>query len=490
MITINDRTYRNLQEQVLKNQADIADFVNTTEILGKFGIRVVGTVPTADLLPDPATFKGEYGDAITVGTSYPYTYYIFTRPNTTLGEVENRWLDIGTFPLPGPEGPQGPKGDIGPTGDSTEWHYSLSLVEPPASLGKYHDYFLTYLGEVWYKVGDTEWVDTGISLRGVEGPRGPQGPTGLTGPMGPQGPEGPKGETGSVATIVATLSSVDDLPEAGTIDHTWAYLVGTQSPYTIYVQVGLDNVVWQPVGLFSLEGSYVSKVNSTGTVVYRASNSHPLIAATEEATDSTLALRDQHGCVKGSNEYYDSEDSDLLVNKGTFESYKSQELIMRQILQGQVNALAGNISKVGYKIWDDTWEEPDDSTDYQIPNVVKECIIVSFSVPMTSSGSLVVRLKDYMGSTIGNAVRFTLSNGNNYGYVMYSALGEDTWYVLQTASVGTSTGALTAARTYNPPTITKSTPPQFVNIDCESGDLPAGTNITIWCGVPSNYIGG
>lgn len=44
MITYNNKELRNLQEQVLKNQNDIARILDTSELLNKLGINIVGSV--------------------------------------------------------------------------------------------------------------------------------------------------------------------------------------------------------------------------------------------------------------------------------------------------------------------------------------------------------------------------------------------------------------------------------------------------------------
>lgn len=319
MITINDKTYRNLQEQVLKNQADIRDYLQTSEILGRFGIAVVGSVLTEAELPNPSEFRGEYGDAYTVGLSAPYDYYVFTRPNSALGEVDDRWLNIGSFPLPGPVGPQGPMGPSGPKGESTEWFYSISRETPDADEGNVGDYFLTYKGKVFYK-GTSGWVDTTISLMGPQGPIGATGATGATGPQGIPGPQGPRGYAGSVATIKGILNSVSDLPQPAVLQNlNVAYLVGTAVPYSLYVQVGdtPDLAMWYNVGILSIDGEYVEKQDVIDSVqLYRANDNNPLIEASEDASASTIVMRDADGCIRGSSE---CEDLDVLVNRGLLE---------------------------------------------------------------------------------------------------------------------------------------------------------------------------
>lgn len=255
MFEYKNEVYRNLQEQVLKNQADIADYVQTTEILNRWGIKVVGSVTNANLLPLATTYTGEYGDAFAVGTSAPYNYYIFTRPNTILGETDNRWLNIGVFPLRGPQGPQGIPGLQGPAGTAPKWLYSTALV-PGNWFGDDGDWCINPNGTVYYKENG-EWVEQ-LSIKGPQGIQGIQGPVGPQGPIGPQGPQGPQGQSGYAYIIRGILESVSDLPTyLGTMDN--AFLVGTAEPYDLYVQVGeVEHYRWVKVQTFSLGEDYVT----------------------------------------------------------------------------------------------------------------------------------------------------------------------------------------------------------------------------------------
>lgn len=210
-ITIDGKVYRNLQEQVRKNQADIAYILEEEGVLNQFGVKVVNQVATDADLPDPLTYDGEYGDAILVGTAQPYDMYIFTRPFGA--ETANQWFNIGEFPLPGPQGatgPQGPKGDKGDKGDT-----------------------------------------------GPQGPTGPQGQAGqsIVGPQGPQGiqgPIGPKGDPGESFRIVGTLTSPALLPTPTEETRASAYLVDIEGINHLYVIVGEEDLTWFDAG--PLEG--------------------------------------------------------------------------------------------------------------------------------------------------------------------------------------------------------------------------------------------
>lgn len=208
-IVWDNKTYRNLQEQVYENMRNIQDIQQGGLVLAEFGIKVIGNVDSAEDLPDPEDYElvGQYGDAYLVGTEAPYDYYIFTRPFEEGSDPQ--WLNIGTFPQPGPQGPAGQDGEQGPQGP-----------------------------------------------RGLPGAQGPQGLTGLQGPQGPKGDkgdtgatgaQGPKGDTGTSYIILGQVDSTSELPpDPSLVARNGAYLVGEDSPYHLYVII---NDSTQPSGL-------------------------------------------------------------------------------------------------------------------------------------------------------------------------------------------------------------------------------------------------
>ena len=210
MLRIGDKEYRNLEEQVRKNQDDIRYLLYEGGTLNQFGIKVIGAVDNSSQLPNPATYEGEYGDAYVVGTEAPYEFYIFTREVS--GQTGNWWFNIGEFPLPGPKGDTGEQGLRGATG----------ATGPQG-------------------------------VQGIQGPVGPQGPMGETGPQGPMGetgPQGPKGDTGSPFSLAGILVNVNQLPTPTAENRNYAYLVGTAFPYELYVVTGEDELVWTDAGPF------------------------------------------------------------------------------------------------------------------------------------------------------------------------------------------------------------------------------------------------
>ena len=192
-------TLRNLQEQVQKNKEDIANHYAIDRTLANLGIAVVGQVETVDQLPDPATYKGQYGDAYAVGSEQDvaagnasFKFYVYTRPDLDAGHPENYWLNVGKLSIIGPQGPEGPQGIKGDTGESSRWYAS---VNPPTGTNyNLGDMWLVtsgqFKGQVYYYDG-TQWV----GITNIMGPAGSQGPVGSQGPQGIQGIPGPKGDT-------------------------------------------------------------------------------------------------------------------------------------------------------------------------------------------------------------------------------------------------------------------------------------------------------
>ena len=129
MFKLNNKEYRNLEERVLKNEQLVAEHYNVDRVLADFGIKVLGQVDSEADLPDPAG-DFEYGDAYAVGTTEPYSFYIYTRPDPDGSHDSNWWFDIGQLAIVGPQGPQGEKGDKGDAGRVATGYVSAST---PAS---------------------------------------------------------------------------------------------------------------------------------------------------------------------------------------------------------------------------------------------------------------------------------------------------------------------------------------------------------------------
>jgi len=261
MLNFGNKEFRNLQEQVLKNMRDIQDIEQGATVLADFGIKIVGQVDTAAELPDPATYKGEYGDGYVVGESEPYNYYIFTRAFE--GQDEPSWFDLGQFPVPGPQGPQGPQGATGATPVIVMQSPQVSTLNPgqPATAS--------------VNVGGTTASPSYQFNFGIpQGAQGVQGPAGAQGPQGPQGPKGDKGdkgEQGGLIEIVGIVADADDLPTPASLQKLdAAYLVGASPDYELYVQVGTtpSTALWTNLGKIN-EGTVVT-VNGVPQTVWEA----------------------------------------------------------------------------------------------------------------------------------------------------------------------------------------------------------------------------
>lgn len=278
MITIDGVQYRNLEEQVKKNKDDIAYILEEEGVLNQFGIKIVGEVDSTGDLPDPTTYEGEFGDAYAVGTTTPYTLYIFTRANGS--HATNYWFNIGQFPLPGPVGPAGPIGDQGIPGLPAlefDGHRTTSTVPIigtalGTSASNFNrtpvvgDYFLQIVlgldgtsaeGRSWITNNEITSIGAGlynfrvksvIETTGAQGPVGAQGLIGPTGPVGAQGPIGPQGNPGQSFVIAGKVANEGQLPDPSTVADNIAYLVGTAAPYDLYVQLQ-DSSEWFNAGI-------------------------------------------------------------------------------------------------------------------------------------------------------------------------------------------------------------------------------------------------
>ena len=260
MITIHGNEYRNLEEQVQANKNNIERIIEGEELLARLGIKVVGQVEGNADLPNPVTYPGDFGDAYLVGNQPPYDYFIFTRPFQ--GETDPQWFDLGPFPVAGPQGPQGvpgPKGADGVRG--SQW---FSGSSDPATISGYEIgdvYFNTSTGYIWHLhdvSGVAKWLRE-ANIIGPQGPQGIQGPKGDRGEQGEPGPEGPIGPAASVVEIKGWVREPSELQNPSVLPRNSAYLVGTSTPYDLWVIMGDDDgVSWENVGPFN-----------AGTVVYK-----------------------------------------------------------------------------------------------------------------------------------------------------------------------------------------------------------------------------
>lgn len=236
-LAFGNKQFRNLQQQVWKNMTDIEGLKAASEVLNSFGIEIIGKVDTPEELPSNLTYDGRYGDAYLVGTSLPYSYWVWTRPLQPGGL--SSWVDVGIFPAPGPQGEQGPKGDQGEQGAPGRGLLVSPIQPVPEQVGQ------AWLNTATYNLYESKMANDILywnlvgSIQGPIGPigaQGVQGPQGEPGPKGDQGPQGPEGRTIHIVDIVA---GDGDLPDPTLVPNSsYGYLVGNAAPYNLYVVVG------------------------------------------------------------------------------------------------------------------------------------------------------------------------------------------------------------------------------------------------------------
>ena len=259
MLTIDGKQYRNLEEQVRKNKEDIQSIIDASAILNAFGIKVVGQVNTSDKLPNAADYPGDYGDAYLVGTETPYDYYIFTRPNDT--HPTAYWLNIGKFPLAGPQGETGPQGPQGLKGDGSKWYAG---TQNPTIVAEVNDQYLNTTDGSVFSYSNVGWTRIG-NIRGPQGIQGIQGVQGVQGNIGPVGPKGERGDVGGIVNIRGLVDNVNQLPTPTSLQNlSIAYLVGTNKE--LYIQIGEtpETATWNNMGILNVatyvtvDGQYVN----------------------------------------------------------------------------------------------------------------------------------------------------------------------------------------------------------------------------------------
>ncbi len=182
----NTVVYRNMQEQVAKNQRDIADLAEQTND------ELANMQEQIDNLPTIIGPQGPVGPQGAQGVQ---------GPKGDTGAKGDKG-DTGSQGIQGVQGPQGPKGDTGAKGDK----------------------------------GDT-------------GPQGIQGIQGPQGVQGPKGDTGAKGEDGASFEITGSVAQVNDLPPVSSVSVGTAYFVGVNEPRLIYAAVYVNTVLqWQNQG--------------------------------------------------------------------------------------------------------------------------------------------------------------------------------------------------------------------------------------------------
>ena len=229
MFQLNNKEYRNLEEQVLKNKEDIARHWDVDRVLADFGITVLGRVNSVDDLPLDEGENWGYGYLVgQEGDPNGYEVYVWTRPNPNIGHDFAYWLNIGSISIVGPEGPAG---------------RSITNVSINANY------------QLVFNFSDGSTLTLAQSIRGPQGAKGDKGdigPVGPTGPQGNQGPVGPQGEPGPIGpsgtlNIIGTFSSVQEAPPAVNQTLGDAFILSDGTTSTLYLIVGTSptNYHWQ-----------------------------------------------------------------------------------------------------------------------------------------------------------------------------------------------------------------------------------------------------
>lgn len=235
-------------DAIERNKQDIQAFKDANQTIAEFGITVVGILSSADQLPASGD---NFGDAYLIGTETPYDMRVWTR---NIPEQRAMWVDLGAFPLQGPQGPKGDKGSQIYSGNGL-----------PTITGQEGDIYINTATGILYQYEGTEWKEK-FSIKGPMGPRGLQGlqgvkgdkgETGERGPIGPMGTQGPKGDYGPSFNIQGTLASTANLPHP-TADMKrggYSYIIpDTEGVKHVWVIQGTDTLQWTDLGTAGVQG--------------------------------------------------------------------------------------------------------------------------------------------------------------------------------------------------------------------------------------------
>ena len=245
MFKYKNKEYRNLTEQVNKNQFDILRLLEGDATLAQFGLKVVNISSTAPIVK-PTPIEGDenvFGYAWLVGSSPSYQMYVWTRTERNL---DGEWVNIGQFPMPGPQGapgPQGPKGETGAQGPQgvrgSLWSFVQTNLPTSANKG---DFCMTSNFDVYVYSG-TGWVYVG-NPKGPKGDKGDKGTDGAT----PQIVGGywyingqntgviAEGKDGSSINIQDGIYTVNTLPNFAATQTNDAYIVqDSEGSYDLYI---------------------------------------------------------------------------------------------------------------------------------------------------------------------------------------------------------------------------------------------------------------
>lgn len=241
---IYNKSLNVLEKQVYDLSAAVQAHWTVDRVLADFGIKIMGQVNTADLLPTtPPGGTEAYGEAYAVGEEAPYQIYIWTRPDAY--HPDAYWFNIGYISIAGPQG--APGDEIASATINSNYEIVLTMDDGRV---------ITVSGSVRGPKGEK-------GDKGDTGPQGPQGKQGETGEMGPQGPEGPSGPPGYF-NVLGTLTNEGQLPAASSVEPGSAYLVWhaiaeeeNGGHYDLWLNINSSgNQVWQNTGRVAA-GTYI-----------------------------------------------------------------------------------------------------------------------------------------------------------------------------------------------------------------------------------------
>ena len=259
MLKYGNSDFRNLQQQVAKNQEDI----KTVKTLSVNGINIIGWVEYEDQIPS----YGEAGQFYLVGLNEPYDLYVW---NPDFSE----WMKVGQFPLQGPQGPagaQGLQGIQGPAGTTIK----TGSTAPSGVDAKVGDIFINSANKNLYHYDGTMWK-LDFSLQGPQGPQGAKGEQGLQGIQGIQGPVGPKGDA-ALYNLKGKVTSTAYLPAPSTAAPNDIYIVN-QNLYA-----NINQSYWTDLGSIVNSDFASTTTNPVFTAGLRTYNSTGLMNENSES---------------------------------------------------------------------------------------------------------------------------------------------------------------------------------------------------------------
>lgn len=155
MINLNGKSYRNLEEQVLKNQDDI----ETMKQLGMPGVKVTAIVDSIEDITEPIV--GAF--YLVKNEENTYDLYVYT--------ADEEFFNLGEFPKSGPQGVQGIQGNKGDTGENSIWYSGSAFPAETVNTG---DMFLNTTNYQVYRYNGSQWVSQ-TNIKGAAGRDGLNG---------------------------------------------------------------------------------------------------------------------------------------------------------------------------------------------------------------------------------------------------------------------------------------------------------------------------